>query len=254
MASHRSSPPENRPEEKESLFAMIADNSSEDERREIHLHRRRRAARANARAMEQGVIKSPNGKGRHRRMTRPIFKEPGSKMGTLEEGNEMKDPQPPKRVPIVQDIRGECQKMMVKQGDFGTIEPRNTTNERLRTIVSRGAAEDPSGKQGVFNTSKYLNRRGETVGQDEIRYDKETRRSSQGSLDTPVELQRTASDLSYIRHEVTKMMNYIVPKRSQSRLPPNGDGWASKKNSRKLAENEESRDERIDGRSQLSEF
>lgn len=230
---------------------MIDDTSSVDERREIHLHRRRRAARAKARAkaMEQGeVIKSPNGRG----MTRPIFKEPGSKMGTPKVVDEMKELKPPKRVPIVEDIRGECRKMMAMKGDFDTIEPRNTTNERLRTIVSRGSSEDQLGKQGAFNTSKYLNRRGETVDRNEIRYDEETRGNSEESLDTPVELQRTASDMSYIRQEVTKMMNYISPKRSQSRLPPSRDGCAIKKYSRKFAENEESRDERIDGYSRIS--
>lgn len=227
---------------------MIDDTSSVDERREIHLFRRRKAARAKARAkamaMEQGeVIESP--KGKSRRMTRPIFKEPGSKMEPAKVLNEIMELKPPKRVPIVEDIRGECRKMMmVKKVDVGTIEPRNTTYERLRTMVSRGSAEDQPGKQGAFNTSKYLNRRGETMGRNEIRYDEETRGNSQGSLDTPVELQRTASDMSYIRHEVTKMMNYISPKRSQSRLPPTGG--------RTLAENEESRDERIDGRSRMS--
>jgi hypothetical protein len=249
MASRRSSATENR-FQTENLFAMIDDNSSEDERREIHQLRCHKAARAKARALEQRkVIKAPSGKGMHRWMIRPIFKEPGSKMGTLEVVNEMKEPQPPKRVSIVEDIRGECQKMMVKKEDFGTIEPRNTTNERLRTIVSRGAAENHPGKQGAFNTSKYLNRRRETVDQDEIRYDEETRGNSQGSLDTPVQLQRTTSDMSYIRHEVSKMMNSIIPKRSQSRLPPIDEWGASKKYSRKLAENEESRDESIDGRS-----
>lgn len=242
MASRRPSSPENR-SKKEGLFALIDDESSEDDRREMQLRRRRKAARANARAaaIEQGgVVKAPVGKGR-RRWTRPIFKEPGSKMGTPEVVNEIKEPQPPKRVPIIEDIRGECQKMMVKKGDFDTIEPRNTTNERLRNIVSRTAAQDQPGKQGAFDTSKYLNRREDTVDRDAHR-----------SLDTPVKLQRTTSDMSYIRREVNKMMNHILPEQPQPRLPPNDDGRASNKYSRKLAEHKESRDARDEWRPPMS--
>jgi hypothetical protein len=154
---------------------------------------------------------TPKQKRKSRKYIRPIFKEPGAKIGmigsksvedevSLESDYEI-------RHPLVKNFLGDIEKMSLKRNssDQSVIQPQSHALQRMKTIVGRSRPDHHDRRGGQFDTNRYLNRRD----------DKMTLQMR------PPTLQRTPSELSTIRRDVVNAMSdVIVPSsNSKSRVP-----------------------------------
>lgn len=196
------------------MFGMIFEdrNSNGNEDKKHH----RLNLRRNSRKVVTSPSSAPGQKRKSRRYIRPIFKEPGTKIGVKEaKDSESEASEYEVRHPLVRDLLGDMEKINKKKGssDQSLIQPQSHALQRMKTIVGRS-------REGQFDTNMYLNRRDDQLA---LR------------MRSPA-LQRTSSELSTIRRDVVKIMSDFIaaPAPSPSPSKPRAPNHLTKYNNHGL--------------------
>jgi hypothetical protein len=187
---------------------ILADMQDEDEI-EQRLRRRRRK-----------VIVPPSLRKKSRYYTRPIFKEPGSKLRTVDEngnraeGSEKQD----NRVAIIHELLGDVGKNWTadSDSDADAIQPTSRTKARLRSMVGK-----PSDLEGLNNNDRSWALEKRLLKRDHSpmeEFDSAASVVTCSNLDNlegkrlkGYSFERQPSDLSTIRREVNKMVVVVLP-------------------------------------------
>ena len=146
--------------------------------------------------------------------TRPVFKEPGSKLGTV---NEHKTEDTTKnRVAIIHQLKREVD-MPVVDDDISVIQPSSRTQDRYKVIVGKG-----TDKGSFKNRNKSLTLQNRLMNREEVLemdFDCGTSVVTTSNLDNleakrlqAYGFERQPSDLSTIRREVNEMVDHVLPK------------------------------------------
>jgi hypothetical protein len=201
--------------DQDKIFSMIFDGTQDDDDQDRRVRRQRKK--------NKEVIMPPSMRGKQskksRYYTRPVFKEPGSKLATG--GNERAEdtPKPKHRVAIIHQLRGGLDRRGKAEADEA-IEPSGRTQYRLQTIVGKPL-------DGIHRQADDRNRGLQTrmLKRDENRRDKHVVDSGASvatcrNLDSleakrlkgrsEIALERQPSDLSSIRREVTKLVDGVM--------------------------------------------
>jgi hypothetical protein len=216
----------------ESIFSLIFgdDSSSDDDKQRRKLKRNK-----------SSVVACPinRRRGTPRVRTRPIFKEPGSKINDVDETDVkettayVKKTTSRRSLPIVEEMRGDLTKMNSHE-DHEHIQPRSRASERLkitvghtsnsfnpRTLKSRIPAE--SFETSVSNKDGSRNRKGirtmimpKVSGSSTYKKDRESKTLVDKGL--LVDHPRSRRELNQMRREVHELVSGVVSSsRTQSR-------------------------------------
>jgi hypothetical protein len=202
--------------DQDKIFSMIFDGIQDDDDRD---HRVRRHKNQNKEVIMPPSIRRSRSK-KSRYYTRPVFKEPGSKL--TRDGNDRAEdtPKPKHRVAIIHQLRGEVDRRCKAETDEAIV-PSGRTQYRLQTIVGKPL-------DGIHRQADDRNRGLETrlLKKDETRRRRDKVVDSSASVVTcrnldnleakrlkgksEIALERQPSDLSSIRREVTKMVDGFI--------------------------------------------
>lgn len=214
------------------ISSMILDDMKYEDEREYRNRRRKKSV----------VLPTALSK-KSKYYTRPIFKEPGSKLPTVEE-NQKRSPGREKQwnqVAIIRELRGDIETKRSLDSDTSVIQPISRTNFRLKSIVGKQAGPDGLKNEDEIGALEKRLMKGDW--QQREAFDSGASVVTCSNLDNleakrlhAYGFERQPSGLSTIRREVKQMVGCVL----QLGVPMDNE----KKDSSKEAGGEESRNAR----------